>query len=253
MGEACLQNFMAPLRSRIDEVLSAGLAHMRLAPTGTRAEKRNAPLDWGEVAAALNVAGEAKRTRDKEEQEREQELLEDLRSVGVRELTREVNKHVARLTPADKAGLDKRLADAADHYTIDPLEAWKLLGVDKDDDDEPPSVQLTEEELWQAFIMQSDLANQLYADETLVPHDERKAPRVTRREFNEIRNRELSKWVHDNPGEKLTNRHRLVKYLMTELPVYGVEAPSWDSIREKWKKLEKERAREEARSRGSRA
>lgn len=161
MGEACLQDAMAPLHSRLDEVLSAGLAHMRLAPTGMRAGERHADSDWADVSRALNAAREAARERE----DREQELLRNLDSVDAADLAREVNKHVAQLTKRQKQGLDARLAKAAAEYEINALDEWEKLKPDDGVVYETPHVPLTEEELFLSFIMNSDRADQLHAEE----------------------------------------------------------------------------------------
>ena len=153
VGEASCRYAMAPLLSRLDEVLSAGLAHMRLAPTGMQSGKRNQESYLEDLENELQIA----RKRHQAHEEEEQKLFEWLEPVKLDSLTSKVNETYRKLTPRQKETLDKRLAKAAAAREIE---------------EELFNDELFNDELFREYLDGLEAAERLHADEVLEPLDD---------------------------------------------------------------------------------
>lgn len=257
---------MAPLRSRLDEVLSAGFAHMRLVPTGMRSNKRNVASDWEEVAMEL----EAARTRDEEDRQAHKYLKsvsDDELSKQAKQLAREQKampknrlgaKHAANryglqeLMDAygDDGGREAAKERLRNEYAASPESLQGLVGDDDDDeDDEKLYSEFTDEDLLQEFVNNGDVADRLHADEALGVDEVREELEalkespvpMTNALRNKIKRRMISEWVNKHPGVSLPREDPMVKYLMEDLAKLGTGPITWDGIRQTWRVLENER------------
>ena len=259
---------MAPLRSRIDEVLSAGLAHMRLAPTGMLSDKRKATSDedWEEVARELKTA------RKRDDEDRRARAF--LHSMGVNELSRQAEQ----LAREEEAMPKNRLGakHAASHYGVQELmdayrddggreaakerlrkehaaspNSLKELEGEYSDDDEKLYSEFTEEDVLQEFVNNGDVADRMHADETLDGYEVREKLEelkelkespvpMTNNQRNLIKRAMIKEWVHKHPGVSLPREDPMVEYLMKDLAKLGAAPISWEAIRQTWRVLAKE-------------
>ena len=220
VGEACLQNVMVPLRSRIDEVLSAGLAHMRLAPTGMNPNrkpgmqpgKRNADPYWKNVEKELETALK----RQKAHEEEEQKLSEFVAPVQLDYLTRKVEKKYNSLTERLQEKHNRRLAKAASARALEE----DLL-----------NDELLNDQLLREYLDGLEASERLRADEVLEEYETSNVP-MTLTKRNEIANTVLLVWHNNHRGEELEESDDVVRYLTITLPQLGADALTWDEIQE---------------------
>ena len=160
VGEASCRYAMAPLLSRLDEVLSAGLAHMRLAPTGMKPSKtdmQSGKRNWESYLEDLEKELQNAPKRHQAHEEEEQKLFEWLEPVKLDSLTSKVNETYRKLTKRQKETLDQRLAKAAAAREIE---------------EELFNDELFNDELFREYLDGLEAAERLHADEVLEPLDD---------------------------------------------------------------------------------
>ena len=216
---------MATLRSRIDEVLSAGLARMRLAPTGMLSDKREATSDeedWEQVAREQYDA-DTRKHRDLRALAYMNSLSDSEHRRQDKQLRREV-----RAMPKVSEEVEERLRKeyAASHYSLEELmDAYSHGG--GDDNDEYP--EFTEEDYFREFVDNSSSSDRRQRDDEFPTVDESAADNNKARD--KIKRDMLNEWVDRNPDARtLTRTDPLVKYLMEELGMGWADPLSWAQI-----------------------
>ena len=228
---------MAAHRSRIDEVLSAGLARMRLAPTGMLSDKREATSDeedWEQVAREQYDA-DTRKHRDLRARAYMNSLSDSEHRRQDKQLRREV-----RAMPEVSEAAEERLhkEHAASHYSLEELmDAYSHGG--GDDNNQDP--EFTEEDYFRVFVDNSSSSDRRQEDDEF-PTVEESAAR-NKKTRDKIKRNVIKAWLdrHPRPDAKLLITDPIVKYLMEDLVGVGADPLSWATILQTWRVIRDER------------
>lgn len=259
---------MVAHRNRIDEVLSAGLARMRLEPTGGKNDKRKATSDakayWEDLKSALEMAkvrndqerdaleyletvrGDEIHKQLKREEEANanyslDELIDAYRDYGGRKAAMEQMRRDYDASRNDMNALKNKqdTDDYDEELWSEFLEALKNKQGDDDYDEELWS-RVSHDLLLQTFAWNGDAVDRLHSDDP--PLQVPKRPRLpvdnTRRNnINKIKREFITNWVNEHPLETLKKSDPIVTYLMEDLDKLGTGPITWESIKQTWRYL----------------